>query len=291
MNELSARDITKALGGRWCGSYGLARCPAHDDREPSLKIRDDERKLDGIDVHCFASCDWQDVKAELRRQRLLDDFDPQSRPSLKSLAGERNSAPAHQFENSDDAERRVEAALRLWQHSVPLPDTLGWRYFTERRGLHIGTLGDLSHALRWHAGTLAVMGLMTDPSSNEPTGVHRTFLAEDGTKRERKMLGHQGVIRLSPDEDVTLGLGIVEGVEDGLAVLLSGWAPIWVATSAGGIERFPVLVGIEALTIFADDGKAGMEAARACATRWLESGAEAYISPPHRGGGDALRST
>jgi putative DNA primase/helicase len=57
----TGREVTKALGGRWCGSYGLARCPAHDDREPSLKIRDDARKLDGLDLHCFAGCDWQDA--------------------------------------------------------------------------------------------------------------------------------------------------------------------------------------------------------------------------------------
>ena len=30
---IGAHVLTKALGGRWCGSYGLARCPTHDDRE------------------------------------------------------------------------------------------------------------------------------------------------------------------------------------------------------------------------------------------------------------------
>ena len=56
---IGAQALTKALGGRWCGSYGLVRCPTHDDREPSLKVRDDANKLDGIDVHCFAGCSWQ----------------------------------------------------------------------------------------------------------------------------------------------------------------------------------------------------------------------------------------
>jgi putative DNA primase/helicase len=45
---MSARAIVKSLGGMWCGSYGLARCPSHDDRKPSLKIRDDKSKHDGI---------------------------------------------------------------------------------------------------------------------------------------------------------------------------------------------------------------------------------------------------
>ena len=29
---MNAESLTKALGGRWHGSYGTARCPAHDDR-------------------------------------------------------------------------------------------------------------------------------------------------------------------------------------------------------------------------------------------------------------------
>jgi hypothetical protein len=73
---MDARTITKTLGGRWYGAYGLARCPAHCDREPSLKVRDDPRKNDGIDLHCFAGCTWQDVKAELTRQGLIDEWMP-----------------------------------------------------------------------------------------------------------------------------------------------------------------------------------------------------------------------
>ena len=58
--------------------------------------------------------------------------------------------------------------------------------------------------------------LMTDAVTNEPTGIHRTFLNPDGKKIERKMLGRQGVVRITPDEDVTYGLGIAEGVEDAI---------------------------------------------------------------------------
>ena len=38
---MDARSLTKALGGRWYGRYGMARCPAHDDRTPSLKVRNE----------------------------------------------------------------------------------------------------------------------------------------------------------------------------------------------------------------------------------------------------------
>ena len=91
------------------------------------------------------------------------------------------------------------------------------------------------------------------------------------------MLGKQGVVRLSSDEDVLEGLGICEGIEDGLAILVSGWAPVWAATNAGGVERFPVLPGIEALTIFHDKDEAGTRAAELCAQRWASAGREVFL--------------
>jgi hypothetical protein len=161
---------------------------------------------------------------------------------------------------------------------------LAERYFVEHRKIDVAQL-DLEHCLRWHAGIQAVVALMTDPVSNKPIGIHRTFLDADGAKIERKMLGRQGVIRLSPDSEVTMGLGISEGLEDGLGVLLSGWVPIWVATSAGAIARFPLLRGIEALTIFPDADSAGITAAKACAARWHSARVEARICrPPTREG-------
>jgi putative DNA primase/helicase len=159
--------------------------------------------------------------------------------------------------------------------------TLGEHYLVEHRKLDKARLS-LGHALRWHIGIQALVALMTDPASNEPVGIHRTFLESDGAKRERKMLGRQGVIRLSPDDTVTMGLGLTEGVEDGLAVLLSGWTPVWSATSAGAIERFPVLPGVEALTLFADADATGLKAAQACRDRWLVVGREAVIAQPRR---------
>ena len=39
---MNAREITKALAGRWHGNYGLVKCPTHDDHIPSLKVSDAE---------------------------------------------------------------------------------------------------------------------------------------------------------------------------------------------------------------------------------------------------------
>jgi putative DNA primase/helicase len=269
---MDARAITKALGGKWQGHYGLCRCPAHDDRTPSMKVRDDRRKSDGIDVHCFTGCDWRNIKAELGKYGLLPAFARE--PRRWPVAVEATHTGVIVPPEIEPANGK--SALKLWEESVPLPGTLGWRYFTEHRGLQIGI--NLDHALRYHSLHRMVVALMTDPRTNEPCGAHRTFLNSDGSKRERKMLGRQGVVRISPDEDVTQGLGIAEGVEDALAILASGWAPVWAATSAGMMAKFPVLSGIECLTIFPDNDKnsVGRRAAEECAERWADR--EVYIS-------------
>jgi len=64
----SAAEIARALGGaRRSGDSWQARCPAHDDRTPSLSIAQRNGKLL---VHCFAGCRQADVIAALRQRGL-----------------------------------------------------------------------------------------------------------------------------------------------------------------------------------------------------------------------------
>lgn len=131
----------------------------------------------------------------------------------------------------------------------------------------------------------AMLALMSDPITSAPCGVHRTFLRPDGAgkvgERAKMMLGHAGVIRLVPDSEVTLGLGLAEGIETALAVMQrSGWRPVWAATSAGAIARFPILRGIEAITLFADADSPGLTSARTCCQRWADAGREARLMAP-----------
>ena len=60
-------DLTQFLcmreGVRKQGDGYLARCPAHDDREPSLSIGEGE---DGrVLLHCWAGCETRDIVAAL----------------------------------------------------------------------------------------------------------------------------------------------------------------------------------------------------------------------------------
>src|SRR5680860_40758 len=61
-----AAAIAKALGGRSLGrGRWLVCCPVHNDRNPSLIISDAPNLEDNISVHCFAGCDWREVKRKL----------------------------------------------------------------------------------------------------------------------------------------------------------------------------------------------------------------------------------
>jgi hypothetical protein len=283
------KAITKVLGGDWLGSYGVAPGPGHSPVDRSLKITAHATDPSDVVLHSFGGDDWRPIKDDLRRQGLLREWRPGAVGEAIGIAerdcrGGISAPPAPRRpeapRSTDDSEARTRAGLRIWHQATPIAGTLAEGYFREHRRLDITGLGDLGHCLRWHVGIRAIVALMTDPVSNATVGIHRTFLDVDGAKLERKMLGRQGVVRLSSNCEVTMGLGITEGIEDGIAVLLSGWAPVWAATSAGGLIKFPILFGIEAVTIFADADAAGMRAAQICRDRWLAAGHEAVIAAP-----------
>lgn len=50
--------VRRSGNGRW-----VARCPAHEDRSPSLSVKE---CLDGHTlIHCFAGCDYKDILAAI----------------------------------------------------------------------------------------------------------------------------------------------------------------------------------------------------------------------------------
>ena len=65
---MRAETVAKALGGRRAGAGWIARCPAHDDRKPSLSITDSENG--NVLVYCHAGCEQHRVIAALRLRGL-----------------------------------------------------------------------------------------------------------------------------------------------------------------------------------------------------------------------------
>ncbi len=91
----TAHQITAALKGRWHGSYGMVSCPSHaDGKTPALKISDDPRKSDGIDLHCFGGCPWETVKRDLARGGLLKAWEPKNGTPWPKLPGLQAACPS-----------------------------------------------------------------------------------------------------------------------------------------------------------------------------------------------------
>ena len=73
-----------------------------------------------------------------------------------------------------------------------------------------------------------------------------------------------------------------------LAAMRLGFRPAWALAGTSGIKGFPVLSGIEALTILVDNDQngAGQRAAQQCSERWAQAGLEVFRAIPNHAGDD-----
>jgi hypothetical protein len=102
-------------------------------------------------------------------------------------------------------------------------------------------------------------------------GIHRTCLLEDGSGKApagKKMLGAiaEAAVRLFPIAEEG-HLGIAEGIETALAAHAIFSQPVWAALSADGLARFRWPEGTRCVTIYADAGDAGRQAAATLSDR------------------------
>ena len=187
----------------------------------------------------------------------------------------------------------------LWRDSGAITDDcIAGQYLCARAC----TLPPDGSDVRWHPKVrhapsgyegAALVALVSCAKTNVPMSIHRTWIKSDGNKASvepAKMYAGDhpiagGVIRVYPDDTVTAGLALAEGIETALTVA-HVHTPVWATGDAGNLKRFPVLDGIECLTIYADNDASGtgLDAAHACAERWFRAGREIYVvTPPNVG--------
>ena len=214
------------------------------------------------------------------------------RHAREQLAAERRQRLER--EQREREQREAAEALRtmrycdaLWREAVRLPpDAIA--YFA-RRGITLDDVPDWA-GLRFHGrcpfeglSLPCVIGRFTHAVTRAVGGIWRRPLTGAKPKAIGPMKDH--VLRLWPDEDVTR-LTIGEGVETTLSAPQiahkTPLRPAWACASAGNIENFPVLPGVEFLTVLADADRncVGQNAARVCAKRWAEAGREVEILIP-----------
>ena len=116
------------------------------------------------------------------------------------------------------------------------------------------------------------------------TAVHRIRLdqPEQWPKTQRMMLGlvHRAAVMLDP---IGPELAIGEGIESAMAARQLGIRPTWALGSTGNICSFPVLEGIDRLTVLGETGDASRQAINLCGSRWDAAGRRVRVVMPTTG--------
>jgi hypothetical protein len=115
---ITAAKLARALGGRKVGSNWMAPCPCHNDRHPSLSIKD---AADGnVLVHDFGGCPQDFVIAALRAKGLWEPERRSRQPSSQIVAT---------YDYTDDHGKLLYQVCRTAAKSFPQrypDDRAGW---------------------------------------------------------------------------------------------------------------------------------------------------------------------
>lgn len=276
----AAKLLTTQLSGRWHGRYGMACCPAHDDRRPSLMITPGDK---AVLFRCYAGCETSQILRALKAARL-------------NPSSSKHSLPLTQASDSRD-ER--EAARRRWRESQYVRGTPAQKYLDYRGISEWTNFGRfLPSAITYDNDKKITLPALILPISNGGgiVAIQRIFLdSETGRKADiespKKILGiaGDGAIRLGEISDGRLNLA--EGFEDAASAMkLLNLANCWAVC---GIERYQFVSipdCIHSLTIYSQHGN---EAARALAKAMPHLSAnnrtvEIIMPPPGQDWNDCL---
>ncbi|WP_375702907.1 toprim domain-containing protein [Bartonella sp. AA131HXZ] len=274
----TAQKITCALRGVWHGRYGTARCPAHDDRLPSLSLANghDGRLL----LYCYAGCSFREIIQALIRIGLLG-----------KQAYDQTLSFSKQFcADLKRAKQKAERAKAIWQQSQPIKNTLAETYLRMR-----GITCDLPPDLRFHSkcphpSGVTLPALVALVKGAGSFAIHRTFLQANGCKTDQRpakaMLGSVmgGGVHLSQENPKHLV--ICEGIETGLSLLsglLSEPVDLWASLSTSGMMRVNLPPTKARLTIAMDGDDAGRKAGFTLAARAYSQGFEVFMMQAPKG--------
>lgn len=283
MNSV-ASEIVRTLGGR----NGVCRCPAHDDKHPSLSIKDDENG--GIIVYCHAGCDFRDIMDALRYRGLLPEWKPSRIDPERQARMEAKSRKRDAETRKKDRER-LEWCRTVWKETQNANNTPVAVYLASRGIREIPPTTRFHPDLRHVNSGLslpAMVGVVTQWPSRELIGLHRTFLLPDGLGKAdvepTKMMAGKckgGAVRLA---SVGETLAVAEGIETGLSVQQATDIPTWACLSTSGLMTICVPDEVKNIVVFADNDPSGVKAANEAAENLREDGRVVQIAlPPDHG--------
>ena len=291
-NLLSRLDKVRAHGREW-----EATCPAHDDRTPSLGIRETD---DGtLLVKCRVGCSTHDVLAavgltiadlypeHLKKGRKGAPIDPGAAARIEAAKSARRVA------RSKELSSRMEDARNAWNSAQPIsledsgPGQVWAREYLQSRGPGVldaasgagaRVLPD-SHKASWNPDTQGrahcVLWPMRDPRSGDLVGVQREW---GRGHKNKKMLGrhmvpvdpvspdmlHSAYLRFPGKRDT---LYICEGQVSAAAVAAATGCRAVALFDTAGVSKPPRAVierairdGAKKIVMAGDSGAAGEKA-------------------------------
>ncbi|KHK90365.1 DUF7146 domain-containing protein [Novosphingobium malaysiense] len=270
--ESEAANLVKRLGGIWSPGGGMCRCPAHNDRTPSLSVRVGDKALL---FKCFAGCETIDVMRAIQR---LDMSIP---AGGERLAGSPSSPLSPSW--------RRRRAQDLWDEALPIAGTPAQTYL-RRRAIPL-----TPSVLRYHPSTplgrgkLAVFRpamLAAIHEHDRLVALQRTFLDAHEPRRARDLAHPRrslaqpggGAVLLAPATEV---LGFAEGVESALSAMLLLAIPVWATLGSERFAHVAVPATVTRLILLPDNDRAGrIGAAKASEVHVLPGRSIETVWPP-----------
>lgn len=256
---MNAQDLTKALGGRWTGASGIARCPSHDDQEPSLSVRDGGGGK--LLTYCHAGCSAEAVWAALAHAGLVGSENGNRRGRYPVHVPP--MAPGPSSGGSPEHVNHQRSALKIWRSTRPCAGSPVEQYLLSR-----GITTPIPPTIRYHPALLhpdigqhlPAMVAAVCNVEREVTGIQRTYLTMDGRKvplnRPRLALGtlRGSAVRLAPTID---RVWLAEGIEDGLALMQMMGEPAWAVLGTSGFKSVELPDRIKQVILAPDGDDAG----------------------------------
>ena len=232
-------------------------------------------------------------RATMRREQLIE-----LARQVMAATAEREAAQRKAW--AGNAQRIAQVSAQC----VPLvPGDAVTQYLT-RRGF--GGVWPLPAVLRlhralpyWHGaeklGTFPAMVAPIVAPDGRTVALHRTYLTADGRKADlpspKKLTGAAGPLAGAcvPLHKPARGvIGIAEGIETALAAWCASAVPTVASYCAGNLATWQWPAGLQRLVIFADNDKAGREAADKLQSRAVRTGLQSCVMTPTDAGADWL---
>lgn len=252
-------DLVQRLGGRWHGYTAMCRCPAHDDRTPSLSLRQGDRR---VLVTCFAGCTPQAV--------------------LRGLPG--GTASVH-FAPSGSIYRPSAAHVsRLWDQAMPVPGTLAARYLRSRWLSE--ALADVRYHPRCPIGprpqtVFRPALLVAVREGRDLVAVQRCVLDRHAACTGKLMLGRPG---RGAWQGAQAGgtLAVAEGCESAAAFTILTGLPCWASLGARRLDQLRIPPRVQEIVLAEDADFEGTRAAAHALLRYRADGLVVRRCPPPR---------